>query len=322
MRSRSLRLGLVICILLICAAPVAGKEAPGKLRAFVSILPQKYFVERIGGDLVDVRVLVGPGQSPHTFDPTPRQMTELSRSTVYFRIGIPFEDTLMPKLRATLKGSTVVDTRKGIELRRMDADADHDHHENADEAHHGHDATEHSNNISGDKHDGHTHEAGAPDPHTWLDPMLVKVQAQTICEALCKIDPAHAETYRKNLAAFEHDLDKVDADIQKALAPIKGNKIFVFHPAYGYFADRYGLKQTAVETGGKEPAARQLAALIAKAKQEGVKVIFVQPQLGLKNAQTIATEIGGAVVSLDPLAPDYIRNLEEMAAKVKSALSR
>ena len=239
-------------------------------------------------------------------------MTELARSSVYFRIGIPFEDTLMPKLRSTLKGSTVVDTRKGIELRRLDADGDH----------HGHEATEHRDNISGDEHDGHTHEAGTPDPHIWLDPMLVKVQARTICDALCKIHPAHAETFRKNLAAFERDLDRVDADIQKALAPIKGKKIFVFHPAYGYFADRYDLKQTAVETGGKEPGARKLAALIAKAKQEGVKVVFVQPQFSLKNARTIATEIGGAAVSLDPLAPDYIRNLEEMAVKVKSALSR
>jgi zinc transport system substrate-binding protein len=124
------------------------------------------------------------------------------------------------------------------------------------------------------------------------------------------------------LEKFQADLDQVNAKIARVLAPMKGKEIFVFHPAYGYFTHRYGLKQVAVETGGKEPSAKQLAALIDKAKAANVKVIFVQPQFDKKNAETVAKTIGGAVVSLNPLAVDYIKNLDEMASKVESALSK
>jgi zinc transport system substrate-binding protein len=226
----------------------------------------------------------------------------------------------MPKIESTFKGLTVVDTREGIKLRKM-GPADRHTRETENAEHHGNELSEHhdSEHSGGE---GHRHEAGAADPHIWLDPLLVKIQAQTICDGLSTIDPRHADAYRKNLGTFRQDLDRVDALITKALEPLKGREIFVFHPAYGYFADRYHLRQAAVEIGGKEPSARQLSVLIGKAKEAGVRVIFVQPQFDRKNAQTIASAIGGAVVSLDPLAPDYIRNLEEMAAKVKSALSK
>ncbi len=278
------------------------KETTVPINVFVSILPQKYFVERVGGDLVNVSVLVGPGQSPATYEPTPRQMSELSKAKIFFRIGVPFERSLVPKIESTFKNLAVVDTRKGIRLRRM-----------AEK--HAHDGKEH-----GEHHkDEHRDEAGAPDPHIWLDPILVNTQAKSICDALSNVDPQHAEMYRKNLEDFQNDLDKTNVRIAKVLAPLKGTVVFVFHPAYGYFTDRYGLKQVAVETGGKEPTARQLAALIDRAKQAGAKVIFVQPQFDRRNAETIAKAIGGAVVSLDPLSPDYLQNLNDMASRIEAA---
>ena len=136
--------------------------------------------------------------------------------------------------------------------------------------------------------------AGRPDPHIWLNPLLVKTQARTICDALVELDPQHAADYRKNLAAFEADLDRVHAEIAATLAPLKGRELFVFHPAFGYFADAYGLKQVPVEIEGKEPTAKQLAELIARAKADHVKVIFVQPQFSRKSAEAIAQAIGGA----------------------------
>lgn len=297
----------LICAALCLLAPFLGsgfsaaKDNNGPLKVFVSILPQKYFVEKVGGDLVKVDVLVGPGQSPATYEPTPKQMAELARAKAFFAIGVPFENRLTPKIRSGFRNLTLVDTRKGIELLSMEAEHGHDHKEAADD---------------------HDHEAGTPDPHIWLDPILVKKQAATIGAALSKMDPANAGSYERNLKSFQADLDRVNAKIAKALAPVKGKEIFVFHPAYGYFAHRYGLKQEAVETGGKEPSARALARLIERAKAEGVRVIFVQPQFDRKNAETVAKAIGGAVVSLDPLAPDYIKNLEDMAEKVASALEK
>lgn len=297
------RLHAIALGLLLCAAGAAWAHAetsePKRIPAFVSILPQKYFVERVGGDRVDVSVLVGPGRSPATYEPTPRQMSDLAAAHVFFRIGVPFEKSLMPKIRSLQDDLVIVDLRKGIELRRLRSEHDHGDHE-----------------AEGD----HSHESGAPDPHIWLDPVLVKTQAETIRNALSRIDPAHAEIYEKNLKAFQADLDRINARIAEVLAPLKGKTVFVFHPAYGYFTDRYGLKQKAVETGGKEPSAKQLANLIDEAKRSNVKVIFVQPQFDQQNAKTIAKAIGGAVVSLDPLASDYLENLRGMASKIEEAL--
>ncbi len=325
MKPVRLYLSFLLLPLLFSAVFAQGAETSGKVKVFASILPQKYFVERVGGDRVKVDVLVGPGQSPHMYEPTPRRLAELSGARVLFTIGLPFEDVLIPKIKSAFKGLSVVDTRKGIKLRRMESE---DENHVAEEAQgHSSESEGHSGErgrAAGDRHDAkdeHGHEAGAPDPHFWLDPERVKIQAQTICDSLITIDPTGAPIYRRNLKSFQEDLDWVDALIAKALAPIRGEQIFVFHPAYGYFADRYGLEQVAVETGGKEPSAKRLARLIDKAKRAGVKVIFVQPQFDTKYASSIAKEIGGAVVSLDPLAPHYIKNLEDMAAKVETALS-
>ncbi|MFH1113632.1 MAG: zinc ABC transporter substrate-binding protein [Pseudomonadota bacterium] len=315
MRKSLMYVNLFLLTGLLLTGICCAKESTVPVNVFVSILPQKYFVERVGGDLVNVAVLVGPGQSPATYEPRPRQMAELSKAKIFFRIGVPFEQSLMPKIESAFKGLTVVDTRKGISLRNMAEKHDH--------AHEGEDRPD-GKGLRGEEHaenhkEEHHHEAGAPDPHIWLDPVLVKTQAKTVCDALSNVDPQHAGTYRKNLEKFQSDLDMANDKIAKVLAPLKGKIVFVFHPAYGYFTDRYGLKQVAVETGGKEPTAGQLAELIDKAKRSGVKVIFVQPQFDRRNAETIAKAISGVVVSLDPLSPDYLKNLNDMASRMESS---
>jgi zinc transport system substrate-binding protein len=256
----------------------------------VAIPPQAYFVERICGKRVSIQVLVEPGQSPHTFEPTPKQMAELAKSRLYFKIGLPFEERLLSKIGETFKNVTVVDTREGIKLRTME-----------------------EWELGGEEEGGAQHHdedrAGTPDPHIWLSPKLVKVQAQTICGAISKTDPANAAEYARNLKAFEADL-----------APLRGKEFFVFHPAFGYFGDAYGLKQIAVETGGKQPGPRQLAELIERARKSGVKLILVQRQFSTVSAQAVAEAIGGAVVPTDTLARDYLANLEDLETKIKSAL--
>ncbi|MBK9118136.1 MAG: zinc ABC transporter substrate-binding protein [Phycisphaerales bacterium] len=300
--------------LLALSAPVPGHAQdttrPARLKVAVTIAPQAYFVERIGGEHVEVTVVVGPGQSPHAYEPTPRQVAALEASQLYFTIGIEVERALVPKLRGMFKNMEFVDTRRGIALRRMTAaelHADCDHgHEQAPRGRH-----EHGDGAV------HDHFSGAPDPHIWMNPRLVKIQAQTITEALSAADGARAELYKLNLAAFERDLDAVHAEIAAVLQPFKGREVFVFHPAYGYFLDEFGLKQVPVEVDGKQPSSRQLAMLIDRARAAGVKVIFVEPQFSPRSAKAVADAIDGVVVTLDPLARDYLVNLRSITLKIR-----
>jgi len=302
---------LVLLITLLMNLPAnAAEKREGKVKAFVSILPIAYFVERVGGPNVEVSVLVGPGQDPHTFEPTPRLMAKLANARVLFKMGFPFEETIIKKIGSTFKNVEVVDLQQGIKVRTLTEEE-----AEAEEAEH-----EHGHGHGQGQHREHSREPGEIDQHTWLDPQLAKIQARTIADNLIRIDSAHKDRYEKNLKDFQADLDAIHYQLTKALAPVKGKTFFVFHPAYGYFGDAYGLKQIPVQMGGKEPTARQLARLIQLAKEDEVRVIFVQPQFSKKGAEALAQAIGGAVVPLDDLAPDYIKNLREMAAKLDSAL--
>lgn len=296
------------------AAPVCAAPAPGeKIETFAAVLPQAWFIRRIGGPHVDVDVLVGPGQSPHTFDPTPRQMARLAQARLFFAVGWPFEKRLLEKAAAVNPNLKVIDTLEGVPLRRPTAAeiaADADAHEQAAAR----PAATPGQAPAPAAHDGQA------DPHVWLSPRCAKIQAATIAKALADADPARAEEFRKNLAALQQDLDRLDARLAAALAPLRGKTFFVYHPAFGYFADAYGLVQAPVEIEGKEPGARQLAALIARAKSEGVRVIFVQPQFSARSAEAVARAIGGAVVPIDPLAGDYETNLMDMADKIRRSL--
>jgi zinc transport system substrate-binding protein len=292
----------------------AEEKHSGKVKVFASILPIAYFVERVGGPNVEASVLVGPGHDPHTFEPTPKVMAKLAQAQLLFKMGFPFEETLIKKIGSTLKNVQVVDLQQGIKLRAMTE-------EEAEEADHGHgEAEEHEHAHAHGQEREHHHEAGDLDPHTWLDPRLAKIQARTIADTLIRIDPSHQAQYEENLKNFQTDLDAVHEKLTKALAPVKGKRFIVFHPAFGYLGHAYGLKQVPVELEGKEPTARQLARLIERAQKDGVRVIFVEPQFSNKSAEALAKSIGGAVVPLDPLAEDYLKNLQEMAVKLDSAL--
>jgi len=264
----------------------------------VSVLPQAFLAERIGGGHVRVTVLVGPGQSPHVFEPSQRQMTALSDARLYFTTALPFERVLADKLAPMFTSLRMIDTTRDIPLRPV-TPCDHSHEDGG--------------------HDSHAH--GDPDPHVWLNPQFALRQAATMAAALREVDPAHAADYDRNLATLTAEINRVDERVAAALAPFKGRPFFVFHPAYGYFADRYGLVQVPVEEGGKEPSPKQLAALIDRAKQEGVRLIFVQPQFPTKSAEAVAQAIGGAVMPLDDLARDYLTNLDDMATKIARSMT-
>jgi zinc transport system substrate-binding protein len=277
------QLRIIIVILLLSAVLLIGcgqdveAESFDTLHITVSILPQKYFVERIGGERVRVNVMVEPGASPTTYEPSPKQLRELTQSDVYMCIGVPFENVWLDRISTANSAMLIVDTAQDIERMPLGSGTE---------------------NL---------------DPHIWLSPQLVKTQARTIYKTLVQLDPDHVLTYRFNLGSFLADVDALDADIRRTLDGVKHRRFIVFHPAWGYFARDYGLEMIPVEVGGQEPSAAELAALVSKAKQENIKVIFAQPEFSAEDAKTIAQEINGRVLFISPLASDWLCNLRQVA---------
>jgi zinc transport system substrate-binding protein len=290
---------LFVFILLLLPA-VLGAEP---LRVFVSVPPQKTFVEKIGGAHVEVRTMVRPGHDPHTYAPTPQQVSALAQADLYIRIGVPFEHAWMKRIRSANPAMQVLDARTDIELRDM--------------AHHDHDAEEVQ---AGDHHHEHKGERTARDPHIWTSPPLVTQMARAIRDRLAGLDPAHARDYARNHDAFAAELKALDGELRSLLEHLPNRRFMVFHPAWGYFADTYGLTQVPIEREGKAPGARALATLIEQARREKVKVVFVQPQFDKRSARQVARAIGGSVVAIDPLAADYADNLRRAARRMAEAL--
>lgn len=293
--SRSL-LVLALVIAALVLAPLQAR-ATETLSVFVSVVPQETIVARIGGDRVRVQALVQPGQSPHAYEPTARQIAALAEADLYVRIGVGFEDAWMTRLQGANPGMRILDSREGIALRPDDPGHHHDH---AD-------------------HDHHHHDPDGMDPHIWTSPTRVKQMGLVIRDALTALDPEHAATFASNYDHFAAELDALDARIRARLAGVEPRRFMVYHPAWGYFADDYGLEQVAIEREGKEPGARALAALIEQARREGIRVIFVQPQIDPSAARRVAEAIDGEVAVIDPLAGDYFENLQRVADLIAGA---
>ena len=264
------------------------------LSIVVSIVPQAYFVEQIAGPLARTTVLAPRDHAAETHQVTPRQMDVLSNADIYFRIGMPFEEPLVGRLAAACPNLTIVDTRDGVPM--LEGICTHDHHDH-----------------------GHHHHHHDEDPHIWLDPMRVKIQAATMASALGAAAPEHADTFATNAAAFAAELDALHQRLQTILAPAQGNVIYVYHPAFGYLAEAYGFEQRSIENEGKSPGSRRLYALIDEIKQENVRAIFDQPQFADGSVGVIADQASVDVVILNALMEDYIAGMETVAQAIASS---
>ncbi len=267
---------------------------------FVSILPQKFFVQQISGDLFDVEVMVPPGASPHTYEPKPSQMKKLAEARIYFTIGIALEDAWLGRFATINPEMKLVRTEAGINKLAM---AEHHHGENK----------------GGSGHTEHQEDSGL-DPHIWLSPALVKKQAETIKGSLVQLDPENQELIAGKYTKFIARIDDLDQRLREVLKEKKGLRFMVFHPSWGYFADSYGLVQVAVEIEGKSPKPAHLQRLVKLARDEQISVVFAQPQFSRKSAEVIAREIGGEVILIDPLAEDWLANMEGVAETLRKAL--
>ena len=291
--------------------------------AFVTVTPQKFFVDKVSGGKVPVSIMVEPGANPHAYEPRPRQMAELAKASVYFTIGDSFDQTWLDRIMGASPGITVVHTAEGIEKIPM-ADDHEEGEDHAGEKHKedGHKDDDHGHAEKGHAEEGNGHVHGTLDPHVWLDPALVKIQVGHIRDGLSKVDPAGAQEYSANAAAFMQELDRLDTEIRATLSVLPNDRrtFLVFHPSWGYFAKAYGLTQASIEVEGKEPSPRDMARIIAMGKKAGAKVIFVQPQFSEKSANIIAKQIGAKVVRLDPLAADWSANLRSATRALVDAL--
>ena len=272
--------------------------AAAKAQIFVTVPPQAYLAKRIGGETVEVHTLVSKGQDPHTFEPTPRQAAALAGASLFFTVDIPFERQLAAKVTASNRRLQIVDSTKGIVRLPL---TEPDHHE-------AHAKKAHSDNET--------------DPHLWLGPANLRIMAENMATALSTAMPEHKEALQRNLASLQTEINALDKRLATALTPHRGKTFYVFHPAFGYFANTYGLKQKSVEINGKSPTPRQLTALIRQAREDRVHTIFVQPQFDSKSADTVAKAIDGTVVPIDPMEQEVLRNLATIAGAIEQALKQ
>lgn len=257
-----------------------------KIGVIVSVGPQLEFVQAIGGDKVDVTLMVPPGADPHTYEPLPNQLSQVSNAKIFVMVGTPieFELNYMDKMRNMNPDMLIVNSSEGIVLIPNTA--------------------EHENNS---------------DPHVWVSPKNAKIMVENIYQSLVKADPNNTEYYTKNRNTYLKELDELDNNITKSLAGKENSQIIVYHPAWAYFCRDYNLKQIPIEYGGKEPTSQEIVYVINLAKKNNIKVIFIEPQYSPKSAEVIASEINGKVLKVDDMAPDYIKNLNKVAETFSTA---
>lgn len=258
------------------------EASSGKLIVAVSILPLAEFVEQVGGDNVRTVVMVPPGIDPHTYEPTPGQLKNLSNAQMYVKVGsgYSFEIVSMDKFQSINSRMLVVNSSAGIKQIMIENDPDGD---------------------------------TGLDPHVWTSPLNAKIMVKNIYDGFVTVDPENEAIYKQNYDSYIAKLDEADAKLKAALAGKEGSSFIVYHPAWGYLAGDYGLHEISIEVEGKEPSAQDMQKLIDTAKEKGIKVIFVQKGFSTASAETIATQIGGEVVEVDPLAKDYIDNLDRVS---------
>jgi zinc transport system substrate-binding protein len=266
----------------------------------VSLPPQAWFVSQIAGDNVSTTVLVGPGQNHHNYEPTPKQIQSLASAGAWILSGADFEIALYPKISALFPDLMIVDGTYGVQFRLLE---EHEHDDK-------------------DQRDVHDHSVYEVDRHTWLGREPAKILASHILDTLSVIDSDNEEYYLKN---YEELIRKIDEEFDRLkiiLEPLKGKSVYVYHPSFGYFLDEFGIKQEAVETGGKEPGPRELSGLLAKInkdKEDGnwQGSIFIQAQFPINAAKTLADSTGANLIYLDPLAEDWLDNIRYMGEALK-----
>jgi len=269
---------------LACGAASPG-DAPGRLIVATSIPPHAWLIERIGGEAVEVHTVLRPGESPTTHQPSDLQVSRVLSSAAFFSAGVPFESgAWFDALDGLVE---IVSLEEGVATRIMES--------------HSHEHTAPPETPEGT--------AAGTDPHAWLSPMRLMMQARTVTATLARLDSGHTAEFTANLETLVTELIELDRSIQTTFAPHRGRAFVVFHPSWGYFADDFGLEQIAIEIEGNQPTDAEVTLIKRQTSDFGITVIYVQPQIAGQSAQALAEAIGARVEILDPLASDIPANL-------------
>jgi len=259
-----------------CSNEIQSETSQEKPIIAVSIVPEQTFVNAVCGDLVQVVTLIPPGSSPENYEPTPQEIEAFNDAAIYFSIGVPTEKTNILPNAGDVKVISLQDEVAAVYEDREFA-------------------------------------SGERDPHIWLSPKRVKVMVEVIAREMGELDQANKSTYNKNAETYIAQLDELDQQIKDSLEGVQSKKFIVYHPAFGYIADDYGIEMYALEEEGKEATAIHLQDMIDLAKEENIKVIFYQEEMDSSQSASFAEEIEGKTIQLSPLAEDYIDNLKNMA---------
>lgn len=279
---KKLFLQLFIVILWGLGACLAASASSAPMQTVASIFPVADMIKQVGQDRLEVRTLLPPGASPHTFEPTPQQMIGLSKARLFIKIGAGLEFWAERLLKAASSTDLMIlDLSQGMPLL-------YGIHRHA----HEHDAKKAS--PAGE---------GGADPHYWLDPVLAQKMVERIAQQLIKMDSAHAMTYLENAKRYNADLDGLHQEIKAKVKEFRTREYVTFHPAWNYFSRRYGLRVIGVieEAPGREPSPRDIARMVKELKKFKTRIVFAEPQFNPKIAHALAKEVGGKVLFLDPL---------------------
>jgi len=263
-----------------------------KINVLVTIPPQIWFVKQIAGDNISVSVIVKQGKSPHVFEPTPKEILELSTSDLWILSGVEIEKSIIPRIKNLNPNLIIFDSTTDIKFR----------------------------NIENHNHTGNEHSQGK-DPHIWLGCESSIIMASNICNILVKIDPLHKKEYEKNFLQLKDMIHSLFKDLRKELSSFKGKKVFVYHPAFGYFLDEFGLIQRSIELEGKEPSPSYISSIIKEILEEKPVAIFLQKELSDSIVKVIAKETDTKIIILDPLSEDWFSNIKNMGETLKESLA-
>lgn len=269
--------------LAVCATALSCSGQPPEARSglplvVVTVEPHRYFVEQLSGGAVDVIALLPPGASPTSFQPGIETLRALEDASLLVRVGHPH----FPFERAWLDGLL----RERPDLRVVDA---------------------HSGAARDDSHD----------PHAWLSPTAAAALVDALAPELARL-VGDEPGVRARASRLRAEIDALDRELRGTLAPVRGGRFLVLHPAWGHFARHYGLEQVAIEHEGKAPGPRELSLLVRSAARDGLRSVIVVPQIDPGRAHSIARAIDGRVVELDPLAADWPESMRRTARLLAS----
>lgn len=303
----------VIAIAMVLSSCGVEETKSEKLTVAVSIVPQATFVKAVAGELVDVVTLIPPGASPANYQPSPKELAAFGDASVYFTVGVGAEESnILPNIAANNEGLEIVDLAHHVDEVYPARYFEEDDHE--DEGHDDHEEEDHDDH---EDEDGDEHDHSGRDPHIWMSPKRVIVMVNEIRDSLVTIDPDNEKTYTEKAAAYVAELETLDIELGNTMAGHEGEAFIIMHPSLGYFADDYHLEMVAIEQDGKEASAAHLGKVIDYGRDHEIHVVLYQSEFDSSQAETIAEALEGEVLEYEPLAADYMDNMNRLGDAFK-----